>query len=349
MSADTIEIDLFSDTATRPTPAMREAMAVAEVGDEQLGEDPTTNELERRVAALLGAEAAVLMPSGAMCNHVAFAVHCRPGDEIVIDATAHPVHYEVGGAAVLAGAQFATVDGVRGIFNAPQMRAAMHPPVRHCPRPRVVSIEQSTNLGGGAVWPLATMQEVSALAREHGLAVHVDGARLLNASVAAGVPAHEYGALADSIWIDLSKGLGAPVGAVLAGSEQFVADAWRCKQRFGGAMRQSGILAAAGLYALDHHVDRLAEDHANAKALARALAALPGVALDADAVETNIVLFDVAGTGRDAPTFVASMLERGVRFSAMGPTLVRAVTHLDVDAGDVARAVERCAELIERA
>lgn len=342
-----ILVDLFSDTMTRPTPAMRRFMGDAEVGDEQRAEDPTVNRLQEMIADLLGKEAAVYLPSGTMCNEIALAVHCRPGDEILMDRTAHPLNYEAGGPAALAGALIRPLDGVRGIFSAAQVAAAIRPVSRQFPRSRVLSVEQTTNLGGGACWPLDTIREVCAVAHDHGLAAHLDGARLLNAAVATGVPARDYAASFDSAWLDLSKGLGAPVGAVLAGSADFITEAWRFKQRWGGAMRQAGIIAAGGIYALQHHVDRLAEDHENARRLARGLAALPGVSLDPEQVETNIVIFDLAQAPLSAERFADRLLaEHGVRVSVMGPTLVRAVTHLDVTGDQIELAIRAAGQVL---
>ncbi len=333
-----ISIDLFSDTNTRPTAGMRRAIAEAEVGNEQAGEDPTVNRLCDRVAELLGKEAAVFLPSGTMCNEIAYRIHCRPGDEIILDKSAHPLHFEAGAPAALAGAMLRPLDGRRGIFTGRQVTEAVRPPWRHFPRSRVLSIEQTCNMGGGAIWPLESVREAAGAAREAGLAVHMDGARLLNAVVATGVPAADYAAPCDSAWIDLSKGLGAPVGAVLAGSAAFIDEAWRWKQQFGGAMRQAGIIAAAGVYALDHHVDRLAEDHANARSLARALAEIPGVAIEPAEVETNIVFFDVSGSGLTGDAVARRLAAEGVRIGAMGGGVMRAVTHLDVSAAQVAEA-----------
>ncbi len=331
-------IDLYSDTVTRPTPAMRKAMAEADVGDEQQREDPTVNRLQDMAAELLGKEAALFLPSGTMCNQVAFAVHCRAGDEIILHETAHPLLYEAGGPAPMVGAVMHPLAGPRGLFTADQVRRAIHPPVHYMPRSRAVSVEQTANIAGGVCWPLAQVQEVCGAARSAGLACHMDGARLLNAVVATGTSAAAFAAPFDSVWIDLTKGLGAPVGAVLAGSTELIEEAWVFKQRFGGAMRQAGIVAAGGIHALQHHVNRLAEDHERARALARGLAQLPGIEIDADRVETNIVIFDVRGTGLSGEEFNRRTLEQyGVRFSILGPTLVRAVTHLDLPADAVAR------------
>ncbi|HEY7612014.1 MAG TPA: GntG family PLP-dependent aldolase [Gemmatimonadales bacterium] len=333
-------VDLYSDTVTRPTPAMRRFMCEAEVGDEQQLEDPTVNQLQNAVAELLGKEAALFLPSGTMCNQVAFSVHCRAGDEIILHETAHPLLYEAGGAAALMGAVFRPLTGERGRFTAAQVREAVRPAVHYMPRSRVVSIEQTANIVGGVCWPLAEVQAVGAAAREAGLAVHMDGARLMNAVVATGTPARAFAAQVDTIWLDLTKGLGAPVGAVLAGSRAFIEEAWVYKQRLGGAMRQAGIIAAAGLYALEHHVNRLAEDHERARELAAGLAELPGIAVDAARVETNIVIFDVGGTGLSGDAFAEKTLaSHGVRFSVIGPTTVRAVTHLDVPPDGIQRAL----------
>jgi threonine aldolase len=341
-----IRIDLYSDTITRPSPGMRRAIAEAEVGDEQAGEDPAVNRLSEMVAELLGKERAVFVPSGTMCNQIAFRVYCRPGDEIILDKTAHPLHSETGGPAALSGAMTRPVDGDHGVFSATQVDEAVRTDSRHAPRSRVVSIEQTSNRGGGAIWPLETIQAVAQTARGHGLAVHMDGARLLNAVVATGVPASDYVAPCDSAWIDFSKGLGAPVGAALAGSRELVDEAWRWKHQFGGAMRQAGIIAAAGIYALEHNVERLAEDHENARMLALALAEIPRIDLEVDRVETNMVYFDVRATGLSAKEMRARLLERGVRIGAVGPTLMRAVTHLDVSRAEVEEAARAVAEVV---
>ncbi|HEX2636252.1 MAG TPA: threonine aldolase family protein [Gemmatimonadales bacterium] len=335
-----IAVDLVSDTVTRPGPAMRRAMAEAEVGDEQNREDPTVNRLQDMVAELLGKEAALFLPSGTMCNQVAFAVHCRPGDEILLHETAHPLLYEAGGPSALAGAAMRPLPGARGLYSAEQVRQAVRPRVHYMPRTRALSVEQTANIAGGVCWPLALVEEVCAAGRSADLACHMDGARLMNAVVATGTAAGAFAAPFDTVWLDLTKGLGAPVGAVLAGSRAFIEEAWVFKQRLGGAMRQAGIIAAAGIFALEHHVERLAEDHERARQLARGLAELPGLAVDADRVETNIVIFDVRGTGLTGEEFGRRTLERsGVRFSVLGPTLVRAVTHLDVPPDGVERAL----------
>jgi threonine aldolase len=343
-----IDVDLYSDTVTKPTDAMRRFMCAAEVGDEQKGEDPTVNLLTEMVADLLGKEAAVFLPSGTMCNEISLRVHCRPGDEMLAHRTAHPIHFEGGGAAALAGVNVRPLDGPRGIYDAAAAEAGIRPTEsRHAPRSRLLWVEQTSNLGGGSIWPLETMRAVTDVARHHRLATHLDGARLLNAVVASGVSAREYAAPFDSAWIDFTKGLGAPVGAALAGSRAFVEEAWRYKQQMGGAMRQAGIIAAAGVYALRNNVDRLEEDHGNARRLADGLAQLPGVQLDPTTVETNIVFFDLTGP-LDGQAFVERLLEHGVRMGAMGPRTIRAVTHLDVNARQIDRAIQAARAVLAR-
>jgi threonine aldolase len=333
-----IDVDLSSDTVTRPTADMRRFMCEAEVGDEQKFEDPTVNHLCEMVAELLGKEAAVFLPSGTMCNEIALRVHARPGEEVIAHHTAHPINFETGGPGALAGVNMRPIDGPRGQFDAVAVEAAVRPKSRYAPRTRLLWVEQTSNLGGGSVWPLARIEAVTAVARHHGLATHLDGARLMNAVVARSVPARDYAAFFDSAWIDFTKGLGAPVGAALAGSRAFIDEAWRCKQQMGGAMRQAGIIAAGGVYALRHHVKRLAEDHANARRLAEGLTGLPGVKLDPATIETNIVFFELAGE-LAAPVAVERLLARGVRMGALGARTIRAVTHLDVDAAGVERAL----------
>ncbi len=333
-------IDLQSDTQTRPTAAMREAIAQAEVGDEQRGEDPSVNRLNARVAELLGKEAAVFLPSGCMCNNIAILVHCRPGDAIIADQSAHIVTTEAGAMAALAGVMPELIAGERGVFTAEQVSAAIRPKKRNFPRSRMVAIEQTANLAGGTVWPLATLVAVGEAAREKGLVVHMDGARLLNAVAASGVPASAYSAPCDSVWIDLSKGLGCPVGGVLAGSADFIEEAWLWKHRLGGAMRQAGILAAAGLYALDHHVERLAEDNENMRLFAEKLVGVPGIDVDLAMVESNIAFFDVSAMGLSAAAFSEKLVGRGVRIGAQEPDRLRALTHLDVTRAQVLQAAD---------
>ncbi len=330
-------IDLASDVKTRPTAAMRQAMAQAEVGDEQAFEDPTVNALCERVASLLGKEAALFAPSGAMCNQLAIATWCRPGDEVLCERTAHIAVYEAGGPAANAGVMMHAIHGERGQFSADQLHASFRAKWRHCPQASLVCVEQTANLGGGSVWPLDQLNAVAELAHTRGLRTHMDGARLLNACAATGIAARDYAGHFDSVWIDFSKGLGAPIGACLAGSREFIDRAWVIKQRLGGAMRQAGIIAAGALYALDHHVARLSDDHANAKRLAQGLAAMPGVMLDASRIETNIVFFelDVEALGFDAHEFSRRLASHGVRIGPFDDRTLRAVTHLDVAAADI--------------
>ncbi|HEV8226539.1 MAG TPA: GntG family PLP-dependent aldolase [Methylomirabilota bacterium] len=334
-----IEVDLYSDTVTKPTLEMRRFMCEAEVGDEQKHEDPTVNRLQEMVAELLGKEAALFLPSGTMCNEIALRVHCRPGEEMLAHKSAHPIHFETGGPAALAGVNVQSLEGPRGQYDAATLEAAIRPDSRHMPRSRLVWIEQTSNLGGGSIWPLETVRAVTGVARARGLTTHMDGARLMNAVVASGISARDWAQPFDTAWIDFTKGLGAPVGAAIAGSRDFVAEAWRCKQQMGGAMRQAGIIAAGGVFALRHHVKRLADDHANAKRLAEGLAALPGIKLDPATVETNLVFFDLTGS-LDASTVVERMLAHGVRMGALGPRTIRAVTHLDVSAHGIERALD---------
>ncbi len=329
-------VNLYSDTQTRPTPAMRRAIAEADVGDEQRGLDPTTCTLEQRVAELLGHEAALFLPSGTMCNQIAFRLHIRPsGDEVILHRGSHPVNFEVGGPAQLAGAMIAVLDGDGGMFTAEQLEAAIRVDGgRYAPRSRLVSVEQTTNLGGGRVWPLDSIRDVLEVARRHRMRAHLDGARLMNAVVASGVPARDYAGGFDTVWIDFTKGLGAPVGAALAGSRELIDEAWRWKQMMGGALRQSGIVAAACVHALEHHVERLAEDHRNAKRLATGLAELPQVGLDPTTVETNIVVFEVP----DARGLTSSLAD-SVDLNVLDARHIRAVTHMDVDEAGIERAV----------
>jgi threonine aldolase len=317
-------VNLYSDTQTRPTEGMRRAIASADVADEQRLADPTTNRLQERVAELLGQEAALFLPTGTMCNQISFRLHARPGgDELILDRTAHPIIAEAGGPASNAQLMIHALDGDGGIFTAEQLRAAIRDPAnRYLPRSRVVSVEQTTNMGGGRVWPLEGIHEVLEVARDRGLRTHMDGARLMNAVVASRRSAAEFAGGFDTAWLDFTKGLGAPVGAVLAGSGDLIDEAWRWKQQMGGAFRQSGIVAAGCLYALDHHVERLADDHENARVLADGLAEL---GFEVIPPETNIVIFS-------APHgFVDRMSAHGVELSGTPDGRVRAVTHLDVD------------------
>src|SRR5664279_4924237 len=324
-----VRINLLSDTQTRPTPAMREAIARAEVGDEQIGDDPTVNLLCERVAGLLGKQAAVFTPSGTMCNVAATLVHCRPGDEILAHETAHIIAREGGAHAALGGFQITPLEGADGKFTPDTFRNALHPRSRYQPPQTVVSVEQTANIGGGTIWKKTALDEIVQIAKAHGLVTHMDGARLLNACVASGISARDMASGWDSAWIDFSKGLGAPVGAVVAGSRTFIDEVWRWKQRLGGSMRQAGICAAACTFALDHHVDRLADDHANARSLARGLSQIQGI--EVQEPETNLVFFSPDGAGVTGEKMVSELRQRGVLLAMMDGR-IRACTHLDVTA-----------------
>jgi threonine aldolase len=335
-----IRIDLISDTSTRPTSEMRRAMAEAEVGDEQRGEDPTVNKLCERAAELMGQEAALFVPSGTMCNQIAIATHCQPGDEIIAAEASHIIGSEGAGAAVFAGSVIRAISCRRGIFSGEDVSAAVRPSRPKSPRSRLVEVEQTNNRGGGSVWPLEAIRSVTDAAKAHDLALHMDAARLMNAVVASGVSAQDFAAPFDSVWLDLSKGLGCPIGGVLAGSAEFIEEAWTWKHRLGGAMRQAGILAAAGLYALDYHVDRLAEDHANARLFSDRISDVPSIVLDPPEVETNLVFFNVEQTGLSAKDVSDRFLETGIRIGVEGEFRMRLVTHLDVDRKDIEEVAE---------
>ena len=329
-------IDLRSDTATQPTEGMRQAIAGARVGDEQKREDPSVNDLQERVAQLLGQDAAIFVPTATMANQIALKLHGRPGDVLVAEETAHVVIYEYGGAAAHAGLMTIGLPGDRGRLSPEQVRAAAEPSTKVADqRAAILALEDTHNSSGGRVWPLAELDDVVATAREVGLAVHLDGARLLNASVALAVEPSAIAARFDTVTLCLSKGLGCPLGALLAGSHELMARAWREKHLFGGAMRQAGVVAAAGLYALDHHVGRLAEDHARARTLAETIHEA-GVPVDLEQVETNFVQIDAAPLGFDRADALARLSAAGVGLSTtIHPTVMRAVTHLDVTDEDI--------------
>lgn len=336
-------IPLASDTETKPTGAMREAIAAAEVGDEQRGEDPSVNRLCERVAELLGKDAALFLPSGTMCNIVSIKTHTQPGDAVLSDWMAHIIRAESGGAGVCSGVMIEAIATERGIFTPDQLDEALDrvkaAPFPYSPIPRLVCVEQTHNFGGGAVWTMDELRAIHDRAREHEMVIHMDGARLMNAAIASGTAASGFAANVDSVWIDFTKGLGAPMGAVLAGSTEFIRSARRYKHVFGGAMRQAGIAAAGCLYALDHHVNRIADDHQNARRLAAGLAAHEGISLRVPVPESNILFFDVDGLGMSNKEFCGKCADKGVRFSAVG-TSVRAVTHLDVSRDDIETALE---------
>lgn len=325
--------DFYSDTQTRPTRAMREAALRVPLGDERHHADPPTNELCARVADMLGMEAALFLPSGTMCNEIAIAVHTRPGDEVICTRESHIIFAESGGPAALSGVMMHPLDSERGLLTPEEVEAAVRPHSAHAPRSRLLVAEQTANLAGGAIWPQDQLNAVADRARSLGLKTHLDGARLLNAQVATGVAASEYCAGFDSAWIAFTKGLGCPVGAVLAGSKDFVDAAWLIKRRWGGAMRQTGVLTAMCLYALDHHIDRLAEDHKLAAYIAKRLETVSTVKYVHPA-ETNIVLVDLDEGTHDAREIARHLRENDVTVTVVGKRRLRIVTHLDVNRED---------------
>jgi threonine aldolase len=333
-------IDLRSDTVTKPTPAMRKAMAEAEVGDDVFGEDPTVNILQEKVANLLGKEAALFVPSGTMANQLSIKSHTQPGDEVIIESSSHPYNFEGGAGAALSGVQFQCLKGIRGILEASQIEEAIRPADHHFPATRLVCLENTHNRGGGSIFPVEKMAEIYRLAKSKELLVHLDGARLWNASVAAGIRPYEYAQWADSVSVCLSKGLGAPIGSLVAGSKLFIDRVHRFRKMFGGGMRQVGIIAAAGIYALDNHLERLKEDHQNAKRLAVGLKEFKGVSIDPRHVETNIVIFGIINTKITAPHVAEAMRKGGVLIHAIDKTQIRLVTHLDLTAEDIEKTLK---------
>lgn len=333
-------IDLRSDTVTRPTPGMRAAMAAAEVGDDVFGEDPTINRLQERVAALLGKEAALYVPSGTMSNQICVRVHTQPGDEMLCDASCHIYNYEAGGPAVLSGVTCRTLPGEHGILDLAHLEDKIRGSNDHLVRTRVVALENTHNRGGGRVYPLDKIEAISKWAHSNGLIMHLDGARLWNAVVATGIPAKTWAGHFDSVSVCFSKGLGAPIGSALAGPREFIQRAKRIRKLFGGGMRQGGVAAAAALYAVDNHIERLAEDHRHAQILAAALRDTPGLRLDPPRVETNLIWFEVERELGGAKEVATALKERGVLVQVSGPHTLRACTHLDVSAAQVERAAE---------
>jgi len=324
-------IDLRSDTVTKPTPGMLAAMMSAAVGDDVFAEDPAVNELERRVADHLGKEAALFVPTGTMSNQIAVRVHCRPQDEILLESTSHIYLWEAGAPAALSGVTQRTIDGRYGILDVAQLEDQIHPDDMHSVRSRLVCLENTHNRGGGTIYPVDKVKAISTWARSNGLAVHLDGARLWNAIVASGIGAKEWSTHFDTVSVCFSKGLGAPVGSALVGPKDLIAYGRRIRKLFGGAMRQAGYLAAACQYALERNVERLAEDHANAKLIAAAVAEVPGLRLLPPQVETNLVWFEVSSPWPSAREVANRLKEKRVLVSALGKNVVRAVTHLDVN------------------
>ena len=336
-------IDLRSDTVTHPTPAMRAAMAAAEVGDDVWGDDPTVNWLEARCAERTGKAAAMFVPSGTMANLVCVRSWTQPGDEVLIEADAHTVQHEVAGAAAVAGVQFGLIRGRRGTFTADDVEPRIRCDDIHEPVTRLVCMENTHTLAAGAVFPLEAMRSVARLARPRGLRTHLDGARLWNACVASGTDVRDYAACVDSLCFCFSKGLGCPVGSIVCGPEDFMRRARKVRKMLGGGMRQAGVLAAAALYALDHHVDRLADDHARARRLAEALAGLPGVTIDPAGVETNLVVFEIAGA---ADEWIARFAAAGVLLCAYPGNHIRAALHLDIDDDALDRVIAAARRLL---
>jgi threonine aldolase len=337
-------VDLRSDTVTRPTPAMRRAMAEAEVGDDVFGDDPTVQRLEARVASEAGKEAALYVPSGTMGNQLAVHGLTRPGDEVLLERESHIFLYEQGGIGANSGCLAHIVQGSRGVIDPAVIEAAFRDASDdHVARPSLVCLENTHNRAGGAIVPLEAVRALSAAARARGMRVHLDGARLWNASVATGIPIREWAATADTVMMCFSKGLGAPIGSILAGSAEVIRSARRTRKRWGGGMRQVGILAAACLHALDHHVARLAEDHARARRLAAGFRGVPGVSVEEP--DTNIVIVRLEDRALDPEAVLAGLAERGVRLVAFGARRLRAIVHLDVDDAGIGRAIEALREV----
>ena len=328
--------DFRSDTVTKPTPEMRRAMTEAEVGDDVYGDDPTVNRLQETAAAIMGKEAGLFVPSGTMGNALALTVHTQSGDEALMDSEAHSMIYEVGMPAVIARVLTRQFRSVGGVPDVEDVKASFHEESLHSARTSLLVLENTHNRAGGAIIPLSIMRELQSAARERGAKLHLDGARLFNAAIASGIAARDFAACADTVTFCLSKGLGCPIGSVLCGSVEFISRARRVRKMLGGGMRQAGILAAAGLYALEHHIERLADDHANAQKLAAGIKDLPGVALAAD-VPTNMVYFNTTGPAED---FTRQLFEKGVSCLASGPNRIRMVTHLDINAADVEKAID---------
>jgi threonine aldolase len=346
MSMSNGVIDLRSDTVTRPTPAMRQAIAAAEVGDDVLEGDPTVGRLEKRVADLLGKEAALFVASGTMANQTAIRAHTQHGDEILMDDESHAYYYECGAPAAISGCSFRFIQSRRGIFTADDVRAALKPYNIHFARQSLLIIENTHNRGGGSIWPVENLPGIRELADQNGLKMHMDGARLMNACVAGERKPTDYTRYFDSISMCFSKGLGAPVGSAVAGGAEFISKVKVFRKMFGGAMRQSGILAAAALYALDHNIDRLADDHANARRLAEGLARLPGITINPPQVETNIVIFDIAPDLGTGASFATKLKDARIWMLASGPQKLRAVTHLDVTREQIEDALLRIRKIV---
>jgi threonine aldolase len=342
-------IDLRSDTVTKPTPAMRAFIAAAEVADDVFDEDPTVHKLQDKVAAYFGMESALYVPSGSMSNQVAIKTHTQPGDELICETTAHIYVWEAGGPAALSGVMCRTIEGEYGVLDVSQLEGKIRPANEHYARTRLVCLENTHNRGGGRIFPIEKIRAISQWARANGLAMHLDGARLWNAIVATGIPGKEWAKHFDSISVCFSKGLGAPIGSCLVGSKEFIARARKIRKLFGGAMRQAGMAAAGALYAFDHNIDRLAEDHRNAQVIAQAIADIPGCRLDPPEVHTNLVWFEVEpemGTAKDVQT---KLKHQGVLVNSTSAQVCRACTHLDVPAAQAERAADAFRKALRRA
>ena len=332
--------DFRSDTVTRPTPEMRAAMAAAEVGDDVWGEDPTVIALQDRVASILGKEAALFVPSGTMSNLIGVRLHCGRGDALICEAQCHIYIFEQGGYSQVNGAIARPLQGQNGVLQLEQLEALPEKDDPHCPRTRLLCLENTHNRGGGRILPYGNVESLCGWSRRRGLRTHLDGARLWNAVVATGIPSAQWAQHFDTVSVCFSKGLGTPVGSALAGPRDLIREALRHRKLFGGGMRQAGILAAAALYALDHHVDRLAEDHAHARRLAEGLRQIPGVRLEPETIETNLVFFHIDPKRLAAAELVRRLCGRGILMGTSGPQTIRAVTHLDVTAADVEQAID---------
>jgi threonine aldolase len=340
-------IDLRSDTVTKPTEAMREAMARAEVGDDVYGEDPTVNRLQEMVAGLLGKKAALFVPSGTMANQLAIRIQTQPGQEVIAESKAHIVRYEQGAAGALAGVQLHWVTGDRGLMGPEHIEAAIRPKDQHSIQTALICLENTHNAGGGTIYPLSTIERIRAVASAHGVPMHLDGARLFNAVAATTLPPAAYAQHFETVSVCLSKGLGAPAGSLLLTNDPALIDkARRFRRMYGGAMRQAGILAAAGIYALDHHIGRLKDDHDNAKRLARKLQQIPAITINPQHVESNIVIFDIIGHRLSPPELVAALRREHVLINAVGGTSFRAVTHLDVSTMQIDAAADAFARIL---
>lgn len=341
-------IDLRSDTLTQPTPGMRKAIADAIVGDDVFNEDPTVQELQERVAGMFGKEAALFVPSGSMSNQVSIRTHTSPGEELICEYRSHIYNYEAGGPAALSGVMCHAIEGDSGILDVSQLDGRIRPDNEHFVRTRLVCLENTHNGGGGRIYPLEKIQAISHWARSNGLSMHLDGARIWNAIVATGISADTWGSHFDTISVCFSKGLGAPVGSALLGTKDFVHEARRIRKMFGGGMRQVGILASAALYAIENHIDRLAEDHENAQLIARAIADTPGLTLNPPEVETNLIWFEVDPGLGTAPEMATTLKANGILVHPMSRTMLRACTHLDISPGDAKSAAEAIQQAVEQ-